>query len=120
MPSQSETSRNSSSKEATRRFVSDEDRPMTENRPPYVIVAPGVSAPQQITEIPSPAGEEPRKPLDPTAETAAPTEPSDAGLTQVKSPIVGTFYEAPSPDAEPFVEVGDQITAGRCFASSKR
>ena len=83
------------------------------NRPPYVIVAPGVSAPQQIKEIPSPAGEEPRKPLDPTAETAAPTESSDAGLTQVKSPIVGTFYEAPSPDAEPFVEVGDQVTAGQ-------
>jgi acetyl-CoA carboxylase biotin carboxyl carrier protein len=31
----------------------------------------------------------------------------------VKSPIVGTFYEAPSPGAEPFVEVGDQVEVGQ-------
>ncbi len=31
----------------------------------------------------------------------------------VKSPIVGTFYEAPSPDAEPFVKVGDAVKPGQ-------
>jgi acetyl-CoA carboxylase biotin carboxyl carrier protein len=31
----------------------------------------------------------------------------------VKSPIVGTFYAGPSPDAGPFVRVGDQVEAGR-------
>lgn len=82
------------------------------NRPPYVIVAPGVTAPQ-ITEIPSPAGQQPPKPLDPPAESAAPPDSSDAGLEQVNSPIVGTFYEAPSPDAEPFVEVGDKVIVGQ-------
>ncbi|RKY39956.1 MAG: acetyl-CoA carboxylase biotin carboxyl carrier protein [Candidatus Omnitrophota bacterium] len=30
-------------------------------------------------------------------------------LVEIKSPIVGTFYRASSPDAEPFVEVGDEI-----------
>lgn len=30
----------------------------------------------------------------------------------VKSPIVGTFYEAASPDSEPFVKVGDKVSAG--------
>jgi acetyl-CoA carboxylase biotin carboxyl carrier protein len=30
----------------------------------------------------------------------------------VKSPIVGTFYEAPSPDSDAFVKVGDKVTAG--------
>lgn len=30
----------------------------------------------------------------------------------VKSPLVGTFYEAPSPDADPFVNVGDTVQAG--------
>jgi len=30
----------------------------------------------------------------------------------IKSPIVGTFYRAPSPDAPPFVEVGDHVTKG--------
>jgi len=31
----------------------------------------------------------------------------------VKSPIVGTFYGAPSPDADPFVRVGDSVKAGQ-------
>ena len=31
----------------------------------------------------------------------------------VKSPIVGTFYTAPSPDAAPFVKVGDHVKAGQ-------
>ena len=31
----------------------------------------------------------------------------------VKSPMVGTFYRAPSPDAAPFVEVGDTVKAGQ-------
>ena len=30
----------------------------------------------------------------------------------VDSPMVGTFYEAPSPGAKPFVEVGQQVSAG--------
>ncbi|WP_340105019.1 acetyl-CoA carboxylase biotin carboxyl carrier protein [Rhodohalobacter sp. 8-1] len=30
----------------------------------------------------------------------------------VKSPIVGTFYEAASPDSDPFVKVGDKVNAG--------
>ena len=31
---------------------------------------------------------------------------------EVKAPLVGTFYRAPAPDAEPFVEVGDNIKPG--------
>jgi acetyl-CoA carboxylase biotin carboxyl carrier protein len=41
----------------------------------------------------------------------APVDP-DAGSTLVKSPIVGTFYDAPSPGSEPFVKVGDQVEVG--------
>jgi len=33
-------------------------------------------------------------------------------LHEIKSPIVGTFYRAPSPDAEPYVQVGDSISKG--------
>jgi acetyl-CoA carboxylase biotin carboxyl carrier protein len=36
-----------------------------------------------------------------------------AGMHIVKSPIVGTFYAAPSPDAEPFVKLGDQVSTGK-------
>ena len=34
----------------------------------------------------------------------------EAKLPTIKSPMVGTFYIAPSPDAEPYVEVGDHVT----------
>jgi len=34
-------------------------------------------------------------------------------LHEVKSPIVGTFYESPSPGAPPFVKVGDQVELGQ-------
>lgn len=37
---------------------------------------------------------------------------SDPTLVTVKSPIVGTFYEAPSPGAPPFVRVGDIVKPG--------
>jgi acetyl-CoA carboxylase biotin carboxyl carrier protein len=42
---------------------------------------------------------------------AAPPPPVDeeAGLKPIKSPMVGTFYAAPSPDAKPFVNVGSKV-----------
>jgi len=43
----------------------------------------------------------------------APAPPADEGLHKVKSPIVGTFYEAPSPGAPPFVKVGDTVEVGQ-------
>jgi acetyl-CoA carboxylase biotin carboxyl carrier protein len=46
----------------------------------------------------------------PTAPAAAAPE---QGLHAVKSPIVGTFYEAPSPGAPPFVKVGDTVEVGQ-------
>ena len=49
-------------------------------------------------------------PVTPVAEaTPAPEE----GLHTVKSPIVGTFYEAPSPGAPPFVKAGDTVELGQ-------
>lgn len=46
----------------------------------------------------------------PAIETSAPT-PKSSG-TVIKSPIVGTYYTAPSPDAKPFISVGDTIAKG--------
>ena len=37
----------------------------------------------------------------------------DAGLHVVKSPLVGTFYDAASPGADPFVKVGDKVASGK-------
>ena len=39
--------------------------------------------------------------------------PPKEELHVIKSPIVGTFYAAPSPEAPPFVKVGDNIQAGQ-------
>ena len=33
-------------------------------------------------------------------------------LHEIKSPIVGTFYRAPAPDADPYVQVGDSVSVG--------
>jgi acetyl-CoA carboxylase biotin carboxyl carrier protein len=44
---------------------------------------------------------------------AAPPAAPEEELHQVKSPIVGTFYEAPSPGSLPFVKPGDQVAAGQ-------
>ena len=38
-------------------------------------------------------------------------EPAN-NLHEIKSPIVGTFYRAPAPDADPYVQVGDTISVG--------
>jgi acetyl-CoA carboxylase biotin carboxyl carrier protein len=49
------------------------------------------------------------------APTPAPTatESEDASLHIVKSPIVGTFYESPSPGASAFAKVGDVVEKGQ-------
>jgi acetyl-CoA carboxylase biotin carboxyl carrier protein len=42
--------------------------------------------------------------------SAVPAAPAaDAGLLQIKSPIVGTFYQAPNPDTAPYIKVGDTV-----------
>ncbi len=45
----------------------------------------------------------------------APPEPTEStnGLVPVTSPMVGTFYRSPSPNAPPYVEVGDRIAIGQ-------
>lgn len=50
----------------------------------------------------------------PAAESAdaAPAEEQLPAGTQVKSPLVGTFYSSPSPDEPPFVLVGQQVKEG--------
>jgi len=49
----------------------------------------------------------------PVAEAAAPAaEPAEPEGHKVTSPMVGTFYEAPSPGAKPFVEVGQKVSVG--------
>jgi acetyl-CoA carboxylase biotin carboxyl carrier protein len=48
-----------------------------------------------------------------TSAGASAAVPDDSELHIVKSPIVGTFYESPSPGAPPFVKIGDQVENGQ-------
>jgi acetyl-CoA carboxylase biotin carboxyl carrier protein len=48
-----------------------------------------------------------------SAATAVSIAPTEEALHEVKSPIVGTFYESPSPGAAAFVKVGDQVEVGQ-------
>lgn len=59
----------------------------------------------QVQEVPSLPGAP--SPVAPVA-TPAP-EPSSDNIVEVRSPMVGTFYRAPAPDAPPYVEVGDIV-----------
>ena len=54
-----------------------------------------------------PAGAEGAETLNQTS-TPAPA-PTAEDLVEIKSPIVGTFYATPSPDSEPYVEVGSAV-----------
>jgi len=56
-----------------------------------------------------------------TAHATAPVV-ADAGTELVKSPIVGTYYDASSPGAPPFVKVGDSVEPGQvlCIIESMK
>ena len=75
-------------------------------------VAGGATA--AVAAAPAPAVEAPReKPEKPVA---------DPNLVLVKSPIVGTFYEGPSPGAAAFVSVGERVQPGKvlCIIESMK
>jgi len=56
-------------------------------------------------------------PAVPSAEqrtdTAARPAATAANLKEIRSPMVGTFYKAPEPGAEPYIKVGNRVTAGQ-------
>ena len=74
-----------------------------------------VAAP--VASVPAPA------PAAPSSASAS-TKPSapDPHHTIVKSPIVGTYYDAPSPDAPSFVKIGDSVEPGQvlCIIESMK
>lgn len=68
-----------------------------------------MAAPMQAPLMPAPMAPAP------AAQVAAPAAPevgSTSSANAVKSPMVGTFYRSPGPDAAPFVEVGQSVRAG--------
>jgi acetyl-CoA carboxylase biotin carboxyl carrier protein len=86
------------------------------------------AAPQEFTVAPRPEATyapAPATPPPPPSEAAKDTDrdrPADPNLTLVKSPIVGTFYEGPSPGAAPFVRIGERVQPGKvlCIIESMK
>ena len=69
--------------------------------------APGTAAPFVIaTESPAATAPAPVTAVSAPAESAA----DEAGVAYIKSPMVGTFYRAPSPDSASFADVGSKVT----------
>lgn len=75
--------------------------------PPQVIAAPMQMA---MPAMPQVAAQAPVAGAPVAAAPAAPTLPAGHIVT---SPMVGTFYRAPSPGADPFVQVGDTVKEGQ-------
>jgi len=84
-----------------------------EGQPPFVVMS------SPLPSAPPPAGQVAAPQVPPAAVNAASTSPAaapaeeDEDLVMVVSPIVGTFYEAPSPDAPAFIQIGDKVASGQ-------
>jgi acetyl-CoA carboxylase biotin carboxyl carrier protein len=72
-----------------------------------LLAAPGTG------HVPAPAAPTPAREIP--ASSSGPTSPPlpEEGLHLVRSPIVGTYYESPSPGSPPFVRPGDMVEAGQ-------
>jgi acetyl-CoA carboxylase biotin carboxyl carrier protein len=76
----------------------------------------GVTGPMVPMEDPLPATYP--MPAPPAGASGLPAAPGSAGaaappapaLLEIKSPMIGTFYRAPSPDAADYVEIGTEVT----------
>ncbi len=79
--------------------------------------------PQMPIQYQMPAGQQPQASQQPVQQQSGGGEAAQQSSEQIKddqpdgqiikSPIVGTFYRSPSPDDDPFVQVGDQVEKGQ-------
>ena len=78
---------------------------------PPVVAAPTAS-PAAVAAAPAAPAESKEPPAAAPADEAV-EEPAGEDLHVLKSPIVGTFYAAPSPDSDPYVRVGSRVKKGQ-------
>jgi len=72
---------------------------------PIMPAAPTVMAPPALAQTPT---------AEPKAEEKAASDaPASQNLYEFKSPMIGTFYRASSPETPPYVKVGDQVRKGQ-------
>lgn len=92
-----------SSKELSELTISDGDKTIT---------IKGKKCPPPAPAMPFPVMGNTAAAAAPAAETSSPANNEAVDGNIVKSPIVGTFYAAPSPEKPPFVKVGDTVKKG--------
>lgn len=80
--------------------LEDGEQAITLRKDVIVTSAPVAAAPAQVQAAPAVAASQ--------AEVSVPAKKG----TPVTSPMVGTFYKSPSPDADPFVKVGSDVKQG--------
>ena len=79
-----------------------------------VVITRTMSAPPAPAAIPMPITLPAAHAVDqPRPETASRSAAPAPHLKEIRSPMVGTFYKAPEPGAEPYIKVGNRVTAGQ-------
>jgi acetyl-CoA carboxylase biotin carboxyl carrier protein len=82
---------------------------ITKQKEPVIMQAPTQQVVQAAPVAAAPAAAHDSGASTPATETS--TSSDESGYV-VKSPMVGTYYAAPAPDADPFVKVGDHVNVG--------
>ena len=78
--------------------------------PFQTVMAPVIAQSQAPAAVPAAASSAPS-----AGATAAASPSANDNTVTVKSPMVGTFYRAPSPDAKSFIEEGDKVAVGQVY-----
>ncbi len=88
------------------------DRPSSTVQEARGYVAPPASQPNAQPLVPNPVPADPDVVAPSASEGAAVEEERGSDWLEITSPMVGTFYRAPAPGADPFAVVGDRISKG--------
>lgn len=75
---------------------------------PSMVAAPTVQQAPPAAVTPAPVSSPPTKETSSQDDTS-----SNAGLIEIKSPMIGTFYRSANPESPSFVNVGDEVKAGQ-------
>ena len=77
---------------------------------PAIVTAPSEASVEPVLPSPPPPAVAPQE-----SATVAPTETagSKQNVIEFKAPMVGTFYRAPAPDTDPYIQEGDQVSPGK-------
>lgn len=85
-------------------------KPVQNEKPQVIQYTPPAATPVMSEAAPASMPETAQQPK--AVEKASEKPPAKENLIEVRSPIVGTFYRAPSPNADPYVQVGQSVSTG--------